>query len=118
MAQPKYAFARTLRRNLTPPEYMLWQHLKLRLPDQPTFRRQFASGPYVLDFYCFKARLAIEVDGGFHSLGDQPAADETRDLWLMQQGIMIYRVPAADVFRDVDAVADGIRLLALERLNR
>jgi very-short-patch-repair endonuclease len=118
MAQPKYAFARTLRRNLTPPEYLLWQRLKLRLPDQPVFRRQYASGPYVLDFYCFKALLAVEVDGGFHSLGDRTEADERRDMWLMQQGIMTYRVSAADVFRDVEAVADGIRLLALERLKR
>ncbi|MDC7677282.1 endonuclease domain-containing protein [Asticcacaulis machinosus] len=115
MAQPKYALARTLRRKLTPPEYWLWQYLKLRLPDQPVFRRQYAAGAYILDFYCFKARLAVEVDGGLHGLEDRPAADEKRDKWLMDQGIMTYRIPAADVFRDVEGVADGIRLLAIER---
>ena len=118
MAQPKYASARTLRRNLSPPEYILWQRLKLRLPDQPVFRRQYAAGPYVLDFYCFKARLAVEVDGGFHGMGDRVTADEKRDLWLIQQGVMTYRVPSAEVFRDVDGVADGIRLLAMARVKR
>jgi very-short-patch-repair endonuclease len=41
----------------------LWNRLRTRLRGQPVFRRQHPIGPYVLDFYCAKANLAIEIDG-------------------------------------------------------
>jgi very-short-patch-repair endonuclease len=43
----------------------------MRLPSQPVFRRQHPVGPYVLDFYCAKARLAVEVAGIAHDMGDR-----------------------------------------------
>lgn len=49
--------ARQLRRKLSPPEARLWRVLRLRGPGLPVFRRQHPIGPYVLDFYCAKARL-------------------------------------------------------------
>ena len=54
--------ARTLRRAMTRPEVLLWQVLRER-PNGLRFRRQHPVGPFVLDFYCPAARLAIEVDG-------------------------------------------------------
>ena len=47
---------------MTPPEVALWQSLRTR-PGGYKFRRQHPAGIYVLDFFCTKARLAIEVDG-------------------------------------------------------
>jgi very-short-patch-repair endonuclease len=55
--------ARYLRRKLSVPEVRLWNRLRTRLRGQPVFRRQHPIGPYVLDFYCAKANLAIEIDG-------------------------------------------------------
>ena len=115
---PKYELARQMRKALTPPEWLLWERLKARQPEGPAFRRQYALGPYVLDFYCIRARLAIEVDGSLHHGDDAEARDARRDAWMVEQRIEVYRVPAADVFADVDGVADGIILLALERLQR
>jgi very-short-patch-repair endonuclease len=60
--------ARNLRRKMTLPEVILWQWLRQR-PDGLKFRRQHPTGPYVLDFFCSDARLAIEVDGEAHSRG-------------------------------------------------
>ena len=57
------ADARRLRRSLSPPEARLWGRLRARAPGTPVFRRQHPVGPYVLDFYCGKARLAVEIDG-------------------------------------------------------
>ena len=112
----KTALARQIRKNLTGPEFLLWERLKLRLEDGLVFRRQHALGPYVLDFYCFRARLVVEVDGAVHSESAQAAKDAAREVWLRGQGLDVYRIPAAEVYRDVDGVADGVRLLAMGRM--
>ena len=88
--------ARRLRRKMTLPEVILWQSLRQR-PDGLKFRRQHPTGPYVLDFYCGDARLAVEVDGEAHSLGDRPQRDVARDEWLREAGIETLRIPAVDV---------------------
>src|SRR5687768_3280166 len=87
--------ARTLRRAMTRPEARLWQFLRTR-PAGLKFRRQHPVGPYVLDFYCPQARLAIEVDGVAHDMGDMPVRDERCDAWLKERGLRILRIPAAD----------------------
>ncbi|WP_081716476.1 endonuclease domain-containing protein [Asticcacaulis sp. AC460] len=115
--KPKYAQARQMRRALTAPEYLLWERLKSRAPDMPIFRRQYPYGPYILDFYCVRAKLVIEVDGSHHHSDEAEHRDGVREAWLTAQGLEIYRVPAADVFRDVDGVADGIVLMASGKLG-
>jgi very-short-patch-repair endonuclease len=68
----------------------------------------------VLDFYCAKARLAIEIDGMSHDAGDRPERDERRNAWLATQGITVMRIPAVDVARRIEDVTDGIVRLAME----
>jgi very-short-patch-repair endonuclease len=70
----------------------------------------------VLDFYCAKARLAVEIDGISHDMDDQQQRDERRDLWLRKHGITVMRIPAADLNRDMDEAADAIVRLAAELL--
>jgi very-short-patch-repair endonuclease len=62
------AKARKLRREMSLPEVLLWRVLRAR-PQGIKFRRQHASGPYILDFYCSDARLAVEIDGHAHEHG-------------------------------------------------
>jgi very-short-patch-repair endonuclease len=95
--------ARELRRSMSLPEGLLWQELRRR-PGGYKFRRQHPFGPYVLDFYCAAARLAIEVDGISHDMGDNPARDERRDTWLKAQGLHVIRFAADDVLGDVNDV--------------
>ncbi len=109
--------ARSLRRNLTPPEAALWARLRRRQPDRPAFRRQHPLGPFILDFYCAKARLAVEVDGFVHETADYPERDIRRTAWLKAQGIDVLRIPAAEVFRDADKVASRIWTLVWTRLR-
>jgi very-short-patch-repair endonuclease len=108
--------ARHLRRALSLPEARLWNRLRERLPGKPIFRRQHPIGPYVLDFYCAKANLAIEIDGIGHDMADRPRRDESRDAWLKKQGVTVVRIPAAELMRGVDEAADAIVRLAAERL--
>ena len=116
--KPKYMLARSMRKALTTPEWLLWERLKTRQQGGPIFRRQYAIGPYILDFYCIRAKLAVEVDGSQHSADEATAAHDTvRDAWLNDQGIEVYRLPASTVFADADGAADGAILLAEERLE-
>jgi len=94
--------ARSLRRRLTPPEARLWVALRRRALDW-RFRRQHPIGPYVLDFYCDRARLAVEVDGAMHGIGDAPERDARRDAWLAERGVRTLRLPAALIRDDLDA---------------
>ncbi len=118
MARPRsFDLARTLRQNMSLPEMMIWGRIKARTPGQPVFRRQYPIGVYVLDFYCAKAKLAVEIDGLAHTIGDRGLRDEARDAWLRTQGLDVLRIVAAEVLTDPDAAADGIVLYAMERLR-
>jgi very-short-patch-repair endonuclease len=57
------------------------------------FRRQCPIGKYVVDFYCFEAALAIELDGSIHSQPSQLRKDAAKDLFLKRRGIRVLRVP-------------------------
>jgi very-short-patch-repair endonuclease len=111
------AAARRLRRNLSPPEAMLWIRLRARAPVSPPFRRQHPIGPYVLDFYCAKARLAVEIDGMSHDLEDRPERDLRRDAWLANQGVRVMRIAAVEVLAAPDDVTDGIVRTATEMIE-
>jgi very-short-patch-repair endonuclease len=91
------AFAKALRRRLSLPEVLLWRELRGGKLEGLQFRKQHPIGPYVLDFYCAAARLAVEVDGQGHGVGDRPERDERRDGWLADQGIRTFRLRAGYV---------------------
>ena len=77
-----------------------------RAPRGVAFLRQHPIGRYVLDFYCPTAKLAIEIDGIAHEMGNRPQRDEARDAWLAAQGLLIARIEASRVLRDRDGVAE------------
>jgi very-short-patch-repair endonuclease len=107
--------ARALRRRMSLPEVLLWRELRKR-PNGLKFRRQHPTGPYVLDFFCSDARLAIEIDGEAHSAGTRPARDLARDAWLLAAGVETLRIPAAAVLDDLEAVLTWLVAEAAGRL--
>ncbi len=108
--------ARKLRAEMTPPEIALWQALRLR-PGGNKFRRQHPAGIYVLDFFCSKARLAIEVDGRAHDSASVIAKDEARSRFLREQGIATTRIPAKLVLEDIEAVVRRLVEICDERMK-
>ncbi len=94
---------------MSPPEAYLWQVLRSR-PGGLKFRRQHPFERCTADFYCASARLAVEIDGDSHDLGDNPERDRRRDSWLGQQGLRVLRFRAEDVVRDVESVVTAIVL--------
>lgn len=106
--------AKRLRQEMTSPEVVLWLALK-RNDAGLRFRKQHPAGPYVLDFYCAPARLAIEVDGEAHARGDRPARDATRDAWLSAQGVRVLRYAAHEVLSNLEGVVQQIMIVAAAR---
>ena len=81
--------ARASRRQMSLPEVIVWQSLRGNKLNGWRFRRQHPIGPYILDFYCSKANLAVEIDGIAHDFTERAHHDERRDQWLAQQGIKV-----------------------------
>ncbi|MDC7675997.1 endonuclease domain-containing protein [Asticcacaulis machinosus] len=115
-ADAKIVTARRLRKDMTKPEVWLWMRIRGDLGDGLRFRRQHAIGQYILDFYCAKVRLAIEVDGEIHTHAEQHVHDEIRDEWLKEQGIKTHRIIARDLLEAPDEIAQGVIALARQRL--
>ncbi|WP_292073003.1 endonuclease domain-containing protein [Brevundimonas sp. UBA7534] len=90
------------------PEVQLWQALRGRQLEGLKFRRQHPLPPYVLDFYCAEARLAVEIDGETHAMPGRAAQDARRDSFLMEQGVRTLRIPARAVLDDLASVTDHI----------
>ena len=107
--------ARKLRKALSPAELRLWLTLRTR-PDGLKFRKQHPAGYFDLDFFCTAANLCVEVDGEAHNRGDQPEFDPKRDAWLRLHGIETLRIPAVDVFCDLEGVVTHIVETARPRL--
>jgi very-short-patch-repair endonuclease len=103
------ARARDLRRTMTLPEVLLWQHIRGRQLTGIRFRRQHPIGPYILDFFCEDARLAVEVDGESHCQAEAVEHDKRRTEWLNARGISVLRIPARDVLSELAAVVDHIQ---------
>jgi very-short-patch-repair endonuclease len=101
-------FARDLRNHPTDAERRLWFHLRRRQLDAYRFRRQAPLGPYILDFFCPEARLAIEVDGGQHA--NRNAQDSLRSLWLGAHGIRVIRFWNNEVLTNTEGV---LRMISL-----
>ncbi len=104
-----------LRREMSIPERKLWKALRNR-GAEAKFRRQHPIGPYVLDFYCHEALLAVEMDGYSHTTRWQ--RDEARDEWLSARGIATLRVSVSDFERHPDAVLETIYVTCADRITR
>ena len=98
--------ARQLRRDATFPERLLWSRLRAGRLGGAKFRRQHPIGPYVVDFYCAHADLAIELDGQSHA--DRAPQDRQRTLYLQNRGLRVVRYTNDQVLQNVDVVAQDI----------
>ena len=114
--EAKISTVRRLRKQMTKPEVWLWGGLKSQHKTGPVFRRQHAIGPYILDFYCVKAKLAIEVDGEVHTRDEQRFKDQVRDTYLATLGIETHRIVARDLLMNPDETIAGVIEVTLERM--
>ncbi|MCR4692866.1 MAG: endonuclease domain-containing protein [Firmicutes bacterium] len=99
-------FARNLRKNMTKEERRLWYNF---LKDYPVkFTRQKIIGRYIVDFYCAKANLVIEVDGSQHFEDEGILKDRERTRYLEGYGLKVIRVTNLDVNKNLEGVCEYI----------
>lgn len=98
--------AKTLRKNMTPWERKLWYDFLRNYPIR--FQRQKAIGNYITDFYCAKARLVIEVDGGGHYNKHQIEKDDMRTRELESMNLKVIRICNLDIDRNFIGVCEYI----------
>lgn len=99
---------RNLRKNLTPAEAKLWSHLQNNQVGEK-FRRQHSIGYYILDFYCPRKKLAIELDGSPHDTEQGYKNDQIRTEYLETKGIKIIRFENKEVITNIEGVIIEIR---------
>jgi very-short-patch-repair endonuclease len=109
----KLARAKELRRDMTPSERKLWTSLRTNRLGGFHFRRQQVIEPYIVDFYCHKAALVIEVDGSIHF--DQEDYDRNRDENLQALGLCVLRFSNTEINQSIDRVLDTILQVCVER---
>ena len=102
------SLAKTLRKNMTPWERRLWYEF---LKDYPIrFQRQKAIGNYIVDFYCAKAKLVIELDGGGHYTNEQQNKDNVRTKELEDMNLKVLRICNLDIDKNFQGVCENIDL--------
>ena len=106
--------AKKLRKNMTPWERKLWYEFLRNYPVR--FQRQKAIGNYIADFYCAKARLIIELDGGGHYTPEQERKDEQRTKELNAMNLTVVRICNLDIDRNFCGVCEYVDCLVKKSL--
>tara|TARA_A100001015_G_scaffold319784_1_gene443859 strand:+ start:4924 stop:5286 length:363 start_codon:yes stop_codon:yes gene_type:complete len=101
------ALRKELRQNMTEAESVLWDKVRANKMGIK-IKRQYGIGPYVLDFYIPKIKLAIEVDGEIHQKPEIKEKDLNRDKFLDNNGIDVLRFTNNEVLTQLDKVISDI----------
>ena len=107
--------SQNLRKQMTKEERHLWYDFLKTYPVQ--FKRQYSVGAYIVDFYCYQAKLIIELDGSQHCEPDGLTYDKRRTDFLNKQGLFVLRISNLDVMRDFSGVCELIDRLVRDRLR-
>ena len=107
--------ARSLRRNSTDAERILWSQLRDHRLNGASFRRQVPIQNYVADFICHAAKLAIELDGGQHFSDQAEQADAARSAVIEALGFKVLRFCNHDVTTNRAGVLETIAVAVAER---
>ena len=101
--------AKGLRKNMTKEENHLWYDFLRTYPVR--FLRQKVIGNYIVDFYCAKAHLIVELDGSGHYAEEQKLYDEDRTVFLQQYGLTVIRIPNSEIHKNFRGVCEYIHHL-------
>ena len=110
-----FELAKKLRDNQTAAEILLWENLPMIHVKGVRFKRQHPVLYFIADFYCHKAKLIIELDGGYHNIPEQHQYDANRDNELTELGLNVLRFTNDEIFNDIE---NTLQIIKNEVLNR
>jgi very-short-patch-repair endonuclease len=105
---PEKEKRRILRKNMPPAETILWSKLRGKNLHGCKFRRQYSIGPYIVDFYSPKLKLAIELDGESHFVEGALERDNVRQAFIESAGITVLRFTNCDIYDRLEGVIEKI----------
>ncbi len=100
--------SRQLRGNMTDAERYLWAKVRMKQLKGYQFYRQKPIGDYIVDFFCPRAKLVIEVDGSYHLVDEKIEYDRIRDEYLSSLGLRVLRFTNSDVLTHIEGVIESI----------
>jgi very-short-patch-repair endonuclease len=109
-----FRIAELLRKNMTPAEVKLWDQVRKKQLGV-RFKAQHPLSFFVVDFYCHKAKLVVELDGPIHRFNSQ--YDDSRQSEIEQLGIMVLRFKNEEVVNDIERVIKKLQTIINERLE-
>lgn len=101
-------FSQQLRKSMTDAERRLWTRIRGKQLKGYQFYRQKTIGDYIVDFYCPKAKLVIEIDGGQHYTEEGREKDRIRDQYFVTAGLQVLRFSDRDILTQTDGVLEKI----------
>ena len=104
-----------LRKNMTKEERHLWYDFLKTYPVQ--FKRQVPFENYIVDFYCFQAKLVVELDGSQHYEPEEMEYDQKRTAYLESLGLTVLRFSNLDIIKRFRAVCEMIDNIVQNRLH-
>ena len=107
--------AKQLRKEMTKEERHLWYDFLREYPMR--FLRQKVIGNFIVDFYCAKAKLVVELDGSQHYEEENITKDNERTEFLEKYGLTIIRIPNNEVNNNFRGVCEYIDLLVRQNLE-
>ena len=102
-------YSRQLRENMTDAERKLWAKIRRKQIKEYQFYRQKPVGDYIVDFYCPRAKLVVEIDGSQHLVGETIQYDRIRDDYLSSLGLRVVRFTNTDVLMNIKGVVERIK---------
>jgi very-short-patch-repair endonuclease len=108
---------RELRKNSTTAERVFWNEVRGGKLGAK-FKRQNSIGGYIADFYCQKAKLIIELDGGIHDSEDAIEYDKIRDKYFTELGYKVLRYKNEDVLENMDNILYTIQLILIRTVQK
>jgi len=100
--------SRILRHNMTDAERALWLRIRNKQIKGCQFYRQKPIGRYIVDFYCPKPKLVLEIDGSQHYESENKEKDKTKSQYLESEGLKILRFTDLDVLKNIDGAVERI----------
>ena len=100
--------SRELRKNMTDAERHLWAKIRMKRLKGYQFYRQKPIGDYIVDFFCPRVKLVIEVDGGQHFSDEMTEYDRIRNEYLSNLGLRVLRFTNTEVLKNIAGVVESI----------
>ena len=100
--------SRQLRKNMTAAERFLWSKIRGKQIKECWFYSQKTIGEYIADFYCPRAKLVVEVDGGQHYYDENIEYDKVRNQYMACFGLKVLRFTTTEVLSNIEGVIETI----------